>query len=95
MASISTIGDQSGFIQSGAGATLVSSANDQSARSISGSAAFTQAQPLAEMSVSGVHFWQSIPPPNAWIRFWQKRILGITWRDLRPENDLETLKGLK
>ena len=35
------------------------------------------------------------PPPN-WLRrlIW-KWALGVTWKDLRPENDLETLRRLK
>ena len=35
------------------------------------------------------------PPPNIIRRFIWKWALGVTWRDLRPERDLETLRGLK
>jgi len=35
------------------------------------------------------------PPPNFFRRLIWKWALGVTWKDLRPEHDLETLKGLK
>mgnify|MGYP001603946567 CR=1 FL=1 len=35
------------------------------------------------------------PLPNSWHRFWQRVVLGVTWKDLRPENDLEALRRLK
>lgn len=34
------------------------------------------------------------PPPNAMRRFIWKWALGVTWRDLRPERNLEALKKL-
>ncbi|MDZ4342138.1 MAG: hypothetical protein U1E51_06825 [Candidatus Binatia bacterium] len=50
---------------------------------------------LSQMSIGGCTFSNPQPPPNAWHRFWQRAILGVTWKDLRPERDIETLKGLK
>ena len=34
------------------------------------------------------------PPPNAWFRFWWRFLLGVKWRDLRPENKLDDLRRL-
>ena len=34
------------------------------------------------------------PPPNAWHRFWWRFLLGVKWRDLRPENKMDDLRRL-
>lgn len=48
---------------------------------------------LGDDEMSFVRF--SAPPPN-WLRrlIW-KWALGVTWKDLRPERDMETLRTLK
>ena len=52
-------------------------------------------KPICEACVAGIRFPHYEPPPNAWIRWWQKRLLGIEWRDLRPKRAMQELKGLK
>ena len=44
-------------------------------------------------STAGMFF--TSPPPNFIRRLIWKWALGVTWKDLRPEHDLETLKKLK
>ena len=34
------------------------------------------------------------PLPNPWVRFWWRFLLGVRWRDLRPENKLDDLRRL-
>lgn len=49
----------------------------------------------SEMNFGGVRMQVYDPPPNLIRRLIWKWALGVTWRDLRPERDMETLKGLK
>ena len=51
--------------------------------------------PISETRIGGILYQHNEPIPNAWIRFWQKHLLGIEWKDLRPENKLKALGELK
>ena len=53
--------------------------------------------PFRSRASFGKFGWLSTPePPPNWMRrlIW-RWALGVTWKDLRPENDLETLRRLK
>lgn len=59
-------------------------------------AALIQNELQSEMKFGEDSFAKFTAPPPNWLRrlIW-KWALGVTWKDLRPENDLETLRRLK
>lgn len=77
-----TVSNTSGqaFIQGGAGAEAK---------------AWKEPETLSEMRIGDYIVKHATPPPNAWYRFWQRALIGVTWKDLGPENDLATLRKLK
>jgi hypothetical protein len=81
------------WISSGTGATVQMS-NRTDPDSWVGIIGNTYAR-QSEMSIGDWRIQTSNPPPNFIRRLIWKWALGVTWRDLRPERDMETLKGLK